>query len=118
MNPAKLHFWQMTAVFVLLVIVTVGLQWYTYQAEEQQMMTQMMGQSMGEMMRMMHASNVTTAQLLTWRSEKRGSTGSRQTEATELMEWMSGFTTGAIFLLLPFIMAGTAFLLIVWHNLG
>ncbi|HMM21518.1 MAG TPA: hypothetical protein PKA10_12430 [Selenomonadales bacterium] len=118
MNPTKLHFWQLTGVFVLLVIVAVGLQWHSYQVQEKNMMTQMMGQSMGNMMRTMHASNVTTAQLLTWRTENGGMGNSRQKESTESMQWMNRFTTNTIFILLPFIMAGTAFLLIVWHNLG
>lgn len=114
MNKAKLHFWQLTFSFLLLVVVVLGSAWSNWQPAESDMMTQMMSQSMGEMMRMMHASNITLAQLLWWNAEN-GNSRDPNKEQSQYLVWVHTFTTNVVFLLTPLVLGGAIFLLIMWH---
>ncbi|SDD66464.1 hypothetical protein [Sporomusa acidovorans] len=109
---AKKHFWQLAFGFLLLVVLALMSAW-NEQRTQAGMMAQMMGGSMGDMMRMMHASNITLADLLTWKSEVGMTQGAKQ--AGSFLMWVHTVTTNTIFLLVPVILAGTVFLLIVWQ---
>lgn len=111
MNVKK-HFWQLTFGFLLLVMPALISSWSTYQNQDGMMM-QMMGQSMGDMMRMMHASNISLADLLTWKNEMTMPQSALGASTGLMLVHM--LTTNIIFLLVPVILAGTVFLLIVWQ---
>ncbi|SDD72167.1 hypothetical protein [Sporomusa acidovorans] len=115
MNQAKLHFWQLSFIFLVVAVLALFQVWSNNQAESSDMMTQMMGQSMGDMMRMMHASNITLSDLLTWKQEMAQTMNMNMHDQGGYLRWLHDFTTSIIFFLTPFILAGTLLLLIVWH---
>lgn len=114
MNKTKLHFWQLSFIFSIIVVFVLFGMWTNYQAETSDMMSQMMGQSMGDMMRMMHASNITLSNLLVWNQEMVQSNMNMHDQGGYL-RWVYDFTTTVIFFLIPFILSITLLLIIVWH---
>ena len=115
MNQGKIPFWQLSFIFLLVVVVTLCNVWQNHQTETSNMMTRMMGQSMGEMMRMMHASNITLSDLLVWKQEVAQSMTMNMHDQGGYLRWVHDFTTDIIFFLTPFILSITMLLLIVWH---
>lgn len=113
MNRNKLPFWQLSFMFLMLASLTLLYLWHNYQAEESGMMTQMMGQNMGDMMRMMHASNISLSDLLIW-NQDMGQSGNMHDQGGYL-RWVYDFSTTVIFLVTPLIVAMTMLLLIVWN---
>ena len=114
MNPAKVHFWQLAFLFLLLIILVLGAAWSSAAQSDLDMMTQMMAGSMGDMMKMMHASNITLAQLFWWQSEM-GMPAPAMEGQSQYLQWVHTFSTNMVFLLTPIILCGAVFLLIVWH---
>lgn len=112
MNRAKIHFWQLTLLFLIPTILTLGSVWSRPQEQSSDMMTQMMGSSMGDMMKMMHASNITVNQLLHWQNQEGGM---QKLEKPAYLVMVHRFTTDFVFLLTPVVLCGTVFLLIVWY---
>ena len=103
----------MSFLFLLVVVFALLTVWQSHQTESSDMMTQMMGQSMGDMMKMMHASNITLSDLLVWKQDIAKSMNT-QSEGGYL-GWVHDFTTRVICFLTPFILSITMLLLIVWH---
>lgn len=115
MNRVKLPFWQLSFIFLLVVVLALMAMWQNHQAETSDMMTQMMGQSMGDMMRMMHASNITLSDLLVWKQEMAQTMTKNMHDQGGYLRWVHDFTTNIIFFLTPFILSIAMLLLIVWH---
>lgn len=115
MNPTKVPFWQLSFIFLLIIVLALILVWQDYKAEASDMMTQMMGQSMGDMMRMMHASNITLSDLLVWNQGMNQSMTMEMHNQGGYLKWVYDFTTNTIFIITPFILSMTVVLLIVWH---
>lgn len=113
MNVAKIHFWQLTFFFLLLSVLALISGWSNVQTVDPGMMGQMMGMSMGEMMRMMHASNITLLDVLQWKTEAMP--GMNMAEQDWYLIWVNSFTSNVVFLIAPLILAGTVFLLIAWY---
>lgn len=114
MNPAKVHFWQLTFFFLLLIMLVLGSAWSGASQSNADMMTQMMGGSMGDMMKMMHASNITLVQLFSWKAETSISAPAMK-EQNQYLQRVHTFSTNMVFLLTPVILCGAILLLIVWH---
>jgi hypothetical protein len=76
----------------------------------------MMNDSMGNMMSSMHLGNVNISDLLYQEERQEAATGmsSHHSEEDSELKRIHYFTTLSIIILLPFIVAGTAFLSIVW----
>lgn len=81
----------------------------------------MMGQSMGTMMSSMHSSNITVRDLIIQQeqleeSSVANSQASHHSSQRGFLQTAHIYTTGTIVILLPFILAGTIFLAIIWFN--
>jgi hypothetical protein len=76
----------------------------------------MMNDSMGNMMTSMHLGNVSINGLIYQEESQEAATGMNSHHSAEDSELnrIHYFTTLSIIILLPFIVAGTAFLSIVW----
>lgn len=114
MNGAKIPFWQLFSLFFIITIIALSQLWAVPADKPAGMMTQMMGSSMGEMMRMMHASNVTLNDLLWWHTEEQGVKQSKHGQFSPFLYQVHSLTTKVIFLLTPFILAGAAVLVASW----
>lgn len=114
MNLAKVHFWQLAFLFLLLTMLVLGTVWSGDIQSSSDMMTQMMGGSMGDMMKMMHASNITLVQLFWWKSET-GMSAPAMEGQSQYLKWVHTFSTNMVFLFTPLILCGAILLLIVWH---
>lgn len=110
-----MHFWQLSFLFLLVAVFTLLTVWESHQTENSDMMTKMMGQSMGDMMKMMHASNITLSDLLVWKQDMAKSMSMNMQNEGGYLRWVHDFTTRVIFFLTPFILSITMLLLIVWH---
>ncbi|GEM_PF-3635458 len=114
MNPAKIHFWQLIAVFSIVAIIAISQSWAGSGGKPAGMMTQMMGGAMGSMMKMMHASNITLNDLLVWQTKEKGVSQSKAKEFSPYLYQLHHWTTKTIFFLTPFILAGVAIIVASW----
>lgn len=111
-DKKKLNFWRLAVVFLGITLITLFFLWNS----PKQKKAEMMNVSMGSMAKSMHLSNITIYNLL--QSEKMeqnmmSTENHHQNQPFSLLN-MSFITTGAIFLLLPFIIGGSIILAIVW----
>ena len=124
MSKKKLHFYQLTIVFGTIVTLTLLYNWGNNGSTETG--SSMMGQSMGKMMSSMHLKNVTLKDLINGESQKNmnmnrasdrasgSDTSSHHESGSDFMKVSNLLTTGTIIVLLPFIIAGSIFLAIIW----
>ncbi|MCX7746548.1 MAG: hypothetical protein N2645_06625 [Clostridia bacterium] len=128
----KLHFWQLAIIFGAITILGLAAA-YGYGARDQ---AGMMSQSMGNMMGSMHLKNITLGDLLRREEQMEMMQGQNQNPnqaagqaaqqrgtashsghhggSGSFLKTAHYLTTGTIIILLPFIVAGTIFLAIIW----
>lgn len=136
LDKKKHHFLQLSVIFGAVVIISLLSSWGYRNNVEASM--KMMGQSMGKMMQGMHLQNITVSDLVRQQemmesasasaagngmeSHHSGSgSGNAGTESHQShhgsnsgMETTHFITTATIVILLPFIIAGAVFLMVVW----
>lgn len=121
MQKNKLPFWQLSTIFIMITLLTLGIS-YGYGIEQNTgMMSQMMGSSMGNMMGSMHAQNITIPDLIRQQEMMEAATGQNQDHASHHedagpLKTTHYLTTATIAVLLPLILAGTVFLAIIWFG--
>ncbi|MBC7766269.1 MAG: hypothetical protein H7Y41_07260 [Hyphomonadaceae bacterium] len=115
----KLPFWQLSILFGLITIIALGLSY----GEPREAVKGMMGQSMGDMMGSEHLKNATIQDLIRQLKTDKAmantvndssSHDSHHEGTNSFLKTMHYLTTATIVLMLPFIIAGTIFLTIVW----
>lgn len=116
MNKKKLPFIQLAAIFGLVTLMTLLYSWGSTPSTSPN--GGMMEQSMGDMMEM-HLENVTVADLVKQKEQVEVSQGvdsqaSHHETQYGFLKIMHYLTTATIVILLPFIIAGTVFLGIIW----
>ncbi|MCX7923088.1 MAG: hypothetical protein N3B21_13920 [Clostridia bacterium] len=117
-DKRKLHFWQLVFVFGAITILALAAN-YGYGSMKQ---PGMMNDTMGSMMGLMHLKNITVSDLVKQQERLESIQGQAQTQNHSNHHATSGsflktahyLTTAAVILLLPFIIAGSIFLAIVW----
>lgn len=113
-DKKKQHFISLFLIFGVIVLITLMNEWSKPQPLEAA--SSMMNDSMGNMMSSMHLSNVSINDLLYQeesQEEASGTSSHHSAEDSELNR-VHYFTTLSIIILLPFIVAGTTFLSIIW----
>lgn len=116
MNKKKLPFIQLAVLFGFITFMVLIYSWKS--APRGTPNSSMMEQSMGDMMKM-HLENVTVADLVKQKEQAEVSQGvdsqaSHHEAQYGFLKVMHYLTTATIVILLPFIIAGTVFLAIVW----
>jgi t-SNARE complex subunit (syntaxin) len=118
LSKKKLHFYQLCFISICVVIVTLLINWGYFKAEEKS--KSMMTNSMGGMMSSMHLKNIKLSDLFIAENENKDSTSSNINSnksnemAISYKKEIHYVSTIIIIVLLPFIIAGTVFLTIVW----
>lgn len=114
LDKKKHHFLQLAIIFGSITIITLLSAWGYRSSVETGM--SMMGQSMGNMMRTMHARNITVSDLLRQEEQMEMATGMEGHHNNQDMHLKIShyITTAMIVILLPFIIAGSVFLGVVW----
>lgn len=118
LSKKKHHFLQLVVVFSFITVMSLLSVW-GYRAYEEKN-AGMMGLSMGNMMSSMHAENAKLSDLLV-QQESIESINNNQDSGMESHHQAGGgmktthyFTTAIIVILLPFILAGSVFLAVMW----
>lgn len=113
-DKKKQHFFSLFLIFGMIVLFTLMNEWSKPQPLEAA--SSMMNGSMGNMMSSMHLGNVNINDLLYQEESQEAATGMSSHHSAEDSELrrIHYFTTLSMIILLPFIVAGTAFLSIVW----
>ena len=116
LDKKKIHFWQLTFIFGLITFLALI---YSY-GNDQGNQSQMMGDTMGEMMGM-HLNNVTVSDLIaqegqmdTTAQSQVQDMSSHHSETNSFVNAVHLLAIATIVILLPFIIAGTVFLAIIW----
>jgi hypothetical protein len=117
LSKKKHHFLQLAVVFSSITVLALLSAWGFQTYEEKS--SGMMGQSMGNMMSSMHAGNANLSDLLVQQESVESMNNSQSGmeshhEVSSAMKTAHYFTTAIIVILLPFILAGTVFLAVVW----
>lgn len=116
LDKKKIHFWQLAFIFGSITIITLAISYGSFQGN----VSQIMSGSMGGMMQM-HLEDVTVRDLIV-KQEQMESTqlqtsqdhSSHHGETNSFLSAVYFLTTATIVVLLPFILAGTIFLTIIW----
>lgn len=113
-DKKKLHFIRLSLIFGVIILLTLMNEWSKPQPSEAA--AGMMNDSMGNMMSSMHLRGANINDLLYQEESQEAATGMSSHHSAEDSELnrIHYFTTLSIIILLPFIVAGTAFLSIVW----
>lgn len=117
-DKKKQHFISLFLIFGVIVLFTLMNEWSKPQPLEAA--SSMMNDSMGNMMSSMHLGNVSIDDLLYQEEnqeenqEEASATSSHHSAEDSELNRIHYFTTLSIIILLPFIVAGTTFLSIVW----
>lgn len=114
-NKKTHHFWQLVLIFGAITVLALAAS-YGYSRTQQ---AGMMGSSMGNMMSSMHLRNITVNDLIRQQEQVETATGqdsmaSHHGEGNGFLKATHTLTTATIIILLPFIIAGTVFLTIIW----
>lgn len=114
LDRKKHHFLQLTVIFGAIVIIALASAW-RYKTDVETSMG-MMGQSMGKMMQSMYLKNLSLSELVRQQEQNESSSGmeSHHENTGTALSNTHFITTATIVVLLPFIIAGSAFLLVVW----
>lgn len=118
MVKKKMPFIILSAFFGALSLLIIFFTWGN--SHSTTIATSMMTQSMGEMMIDMHVSDVTVRELIL-QQEKTEAASATENQASHhsqggFLKTAHYLTTGTIVILLPFILAGTVFLAIIWFS--
>lgn len=119
-DKKKLHFFRLCIIFGIITIFALLNEWSKPQSWQAN--NSMMSGSMGSMMSSMHLSNITLDDLIVQKEAQEApvnagsndSTSSHHNAKDSELGRAHYFTTLSIVVLLPFIVAGTMFLAIVW----
>lgn len=111
----KQNFWLLVIVFTGITMVALQLEWNSPRGPE----AAMMNQSMGNMMRGEHLQNITLSQLLSNNQPENmmGNASGHSEHHGEMDQMLFGInrvTTLLIFSLIPLILGGTVFLVVIW----
>lgn len=119
MDRKKLPFIRLSIVFSIVIIIAIFYSWGF--AHKTEYGSGMMDQSMGDMMGENHLKNVTVRDLITSDAQDKikqsedNHSGHHDTENSFLYT-LHKITTLTITVLIPFILAGTIFLMIIWFD--
>ena len=115
-DKKKIHFWQLTFIFGLITFLALTYAYENDRGNQSQMMSGTMGEMMG-----MHLNNVTVSDLI---AQQEQIDTMAQSQAQDMSSHHSGTNSfvsaihllaiATIVILLPFIIAGTVFLAIIW----
>lgn len=112
-SKKKRHFWQLSFIFISITIVSLLYNWQ-YKSNLQSSMS-MMTQSMGNMMSSMHLQNIKLEDLFKQEKESVENVNASHHDSQDpKLKRVHYFTTIIIIVLIPFIVAGSIFLAIVW----
>lgn len=113
-DKKKLHFIQLATIFAGITVISLLYNW-GFKSNAQDKMMSMMGKSMGSMMSSMHLENITLSELFKQEEQMEAMTGmSSHHETGNAIKFTHYITTGTIVILIPFIIAGAAFLAVIW----
>lgn len=116
MIKKKMPFIQLTMFFGVITLLTIFFVWGNYKGANS---PTMMGQSMGNMMSNMHLNNISVGDFIKQKEQVEISNiaddvTNHHSGEEGILKTLHYFTTGTIVVLLPFILAGTIFLAIIW----
>lgn len=111
-DKKKLHFLRLSSVFIAITIITLLYNWG--HSPKMQPTASMMGQSMGNMMASMHLKNSKISDLFTIKKQKKSAMSEHHQAKKSYIRNIHYATTIIILVFIPFIVAGTAFLAIIW----
>lgn len=119
MAKKKMPFIRLSVVFVIIIVASIFYSWgFSKTGKESGMM---MDQSMGDMMGENHLKDITIRDLIV--QEEQGEAVQTDNDTAEhhdsvgsLLKAIHKITTITIVALIPFIIAGTIFLMIVWFD--
>ena len=117
LDKKKQHFFQLVFIFGAITAIALTFAWNNSPRMASNM--SMMGQSMGNMMSSMHLNNITIDDLIRQQENVEtaaadNSHSSHHSENNRFLKTVHILTTGTIIILLPFIIAGTVFLTVIW----
>lgn len=117
LDKKKIHFWQLAIIFGSITILALINSYINYQGGQAESMGDTMAKMMG-----MHLENVTVSDLISRQEQVEAS--AQNTDAQDMSSHHSGTNSytnavhllaiATIVILLPFIIAGTVFLAIIW----
>ncbi|KNY28064.1 hypothetical protein [Pseudobacteroides cellulosolvens] len=118
MDKKKLRFWRLAITFVEITILALIVS-YGYGYRKQ---ASMMNKTMGNMMSSMHLGNITLSDMIKEQEQIEGlqeqnqsqSHNSHHSQSDSFLTATHYLTTATIVILLPFIIAGSVFLAIIW----
>jgi len=116
-DKKKLHFWRLSLIFGTITILALMVA-YGYAGPRKE---DHMGTSMGSMMKESHLRNASISDLIVQQEQMEKVTGndsmaSHHAGSGSFLGITHTLTTGTVVILLPFIIAGTVFLAIVWFR--
>lgn len=115
LDKKKIHFWQLAFIFGLITFLALTYAYGNDQGNQSQMMSDTMGEMMG-----MHLNNVTVSDLIAQQDTMTQSQSqvqdmsSHHSETNSFVSAVHLLSIATIVILLPFIIAGTVFLAIIW----
>ncbi|BCN29572.1 hypothetical protein [Anaeromicropila herbilytica] len=118
MAKKKMPFIKLSIVFIIIIMTSLFYSWgYSKNNQESTMMSKSMGDMMGEN----HLKNITIRDLLVQEKksnidQSKNSTASHHDSGKGLLKLIHNITTITIVALIPFIIAGTIFLVIIWFD--
>lgn len=113
-NKKKLHFYQLTIIFTAISIIALMYNWGNWSKADKS--ESMMTDTMGKMMKSMHLGSVKMSDL--FKSEAMANNDNNQNsqvqEEGSYIKDLFNLSTIVVVVLIPFIIAGTVFLAIIW----
>ena len=118
LDKKKMHFWQLTIIFGSITLLALIYSYINYQGNQAEMMADSMAKMMG-----MHLDNVAVSDLISRQEDVAASAqnltseqdmSSHHSETNSYTNAIHLIATATIVILLPFIIAGTVFLAIIW----
>ncbi|MCX8131823.1 MAG: hypothetical protein N3I35_17220 [Clostridia bacterium] len=111
----KLYFWRLALIFGAITVLALAVS-FGFNRERE---AGMMDTSMGNMMSSMHLKNITVSDLIKQQEKMESVTGQdsmagHHSGVSSFLNSAHYLTTATIIILLPFIVAGTIFLAIIW----
>lgn len=119
MAKKKMPFIRLSIVFIIIIIAAIFYSWGFSKKENESGM--MMDQSMGDMMGEMHLKDITIRDLIVREDQSEmvqtdNNSSEHHDSGGSLLKLIHKITTITIIALIPFILAGTIFLMIVWFD--
>jgi|GEM_PF-1330957 len=122
MAKRKMPFIKLSIIFAIMIVLAIFYSWGSSNKNSAQ--SSMMDQSMGNMMGENHLKDITVRDLIIQEEQSEvvqsqtneESNASHHESTGSFLETIHKITTITIVILLPFIIAGTVFLLIIWFD--